>query len=165
MEQQNLHSDFTCIFKQGSPYIEAELKGLLKFKKYEFLVDTGFSGHVSVPEQVAQQLGMTFWSLGRTGLANGSETVHINCLASMKIDGVEKTVIVSIMPNSYNFSVGMKFLETFDLTLIVNKDNYNFMTPNERVALGSAQDREHAGIDKILPAEINTSVTPDLKTE
>jgi clan AA aspartic protease (TIGR02281 family) len=83
-----------------------------------FLVDTGAS-HVSVPQSVAERIGLSRGEKVRVGTADGMSSAYLTKLDEVAIEGIEaRDIQGSINPNvDYEVVLlGMSFLQHVDFT-------------------------------------------------
>ncbi len=97
-----------------SPTIEIEFSGPIVGApiRVTAIVDTGFTGSVSIPIQQALPLGLMLFSTATFTLADGSKEDTFLCLGRAKVEGVERPVVFSLTKGS-DILVGTEFLATF----------------------------------------------------
>lgn len=168
LETQQPHSDYTCVLRNGSPYLVANILGLIGSgsQQLEFLVDTGFTGFVAVPDYVAQGLGMPFWSFQTTRLADGSVRTSVDCVGRMTIDGETKELFVSILPDSQSAAVGMSFLRLFELDLLLFQGKYfNLISLKEQEERRERQQESAAKVkEKVAPIDKRPTIEETVTT-
>ena len=113
-----------------SPRITIDLHGSLsKPQSFEVIIDTGFTGSVSMPLIKALPLGLVLFSTASFILADGSKENTFLCPGMARIDGEEKPVIISLSKGN-DILVGTEFLSTFgaNLELDYNKKVFSLKT-------------------------------------
>lgn len=107
-------------------YIEVTLKsgryghyiatGLINGQKVDFLVDTGAS-YVSVPEYIANDLGLKKGQLIDIVTANGMSQSWTTSLQSVQLGDIKlENIPATINPNSDDILLGMSFLRKLEFT-------------------------------------------------
>jgi len=157
LEIQRPHSDFTCVLRNGSPYLVATILGAYgtASQQMEFLVDTGFSGYAAVPDYVAQALSMPFWSFQTTRLADDTVRSSVECVGRMTIDGETQELFVSIMPDSRSSAVGMSFLRLFKLDMLLVEGKWFDLITQREQAERHEQKKEVAERAKAKAASLS----------
>lgn len=95
--------------------VEAEIIGLYKSQVYGGIVDTGFSGSIVLPLEIAVDLGLTKTGSGSVMLADGSVKILPLFLCRVKIGDIEQDADVMIMGS--DVLMGMGILDQFRLCL------------------------------------------------
>lgn len=108
----------------GCPIIEIEVSGPLEqFKKpFTALIDTGFSGFLSLPMVRAFPVGLILHGTTTVVLADGSRQSKFTCLGQISFGQQTEVGTVIIEPTSDEALVGMEFLKRFKLTLLTDAD-------------------------------------------
>ena len=83
----------------------------------EAIVDTGFSGSLTVPPEIARGLNLRRVSRGRAIVANGAQQFFDICGVTVSWDGDQRYVETDILNNVP--LVGMALLRGFDLLVHV----------------------------------------------
>ncbi len=78
----------------GMPRIEIEVKGSRAVVSMEAILDTGFNGELSLPIDVAVQLGLELRDIITVELADGSQSDELVFAGYLIDEGVEKEVSV-----------------------------------------------------------------------
>src|SRR5262245_21466463 len=83
-----------------SPCIEVELLGALgkqsKPQTFSAIIDTGFTGAVSIPITQALPLGLILFSTASFILADGSKEDTFLCYGMARLEGKERPVVFSL---------------------------------------------------------------------
>lgn len=82
-------------------------------RELEAVIDTGFSGYLTVTPALASELGLVFEGLARAELADGSETVFPFYGAYVRWDGRDRYVEAGAADTTP--LVGMRLLENHSL--------------------------------------------------
>ena len=104
--------------QNGHPIIPIEVYGFSKeiTQKFDAMLDTGFSGFLSLPLVYALQVGLILNSTADFVLANGSIEHTLLCLGTIKLDGEFRTGLISISKGN-NALLGIEFLRKFNKKL------------------------------------------------
>lgn len=109
-----------------SPKITIDLYGKLgKPQPFEVIIDTGFTGGVSMPFTKALPLGLVLFSTASFTLADGSKEESFLCLGMAKFEGVEKEIVISLTKGN-DILIGTEFLSSFDIKLWLNYQTKTF---------------------------------------
>jgi predicted aspartyl protease len=107
----------------GNPSVAISLSGLRNSQPVNFtaIVDTGFSGFVSMPLVEAFPLGLPL--VGTTGviLADGSNQTKLVAEAVAKVGERIRTGLVILEEASTDILVGMDFLRAFEAALLMTR--------------------------------------------
>lgn len=98
----------------GHPIIPIEVYGFSKevTQKFDAMLDTGFSGFLSLPLVHALKVGLILASTASFTLADGSTDHTLLCYGSVKLDGEERVGLISISKGN-DVLLGMEFLRKF----------------------------------------------------
>ena len=86
-------------FRYGNPIVEIFIEG----KKVEMLLDTGFNGHILLPQMVIKELNLEQIGISDYLTASGEEV--ITKIYKGKIDFFDKQVDVTILSTDSDFSL------------------------------------------------------------
>ncbi|MDD2785571.1 MAG: hypothetical protein PHS79_01605 [Patescibacteria group bacterium] len=113
----------------ASPKIRIELYGMFgereKPQFFDAIIDTGFTGGISMPVAQALPLGLVLFSVATFVLADGSKEQAFLCLGSAKIDGREKSITFSLSQGG-EILLGTEFLEAFNSKLCLDYKTKQF---------------------------------------
>ncbi len=110
--------------KLGSPIIELEASGPLGHRvKLTALVDTGFTGFLSVPILQAFPIGLILVSTTGITLADGSTHPRLTCLGEVHLGKETQMGLFIVEPTGTDVLVGMDLLKKFKKQLIVDPTN------------------------------------------
>lgn len=111
----------TGYLDKGEPFIDIEVSNPLGWKsKLKCLIDTGFSGFLSIPILQAFPIGLILHTTSSVTLADGSTSNKLTCLGQAELDGESKVGLILIEPASDQVLLGMEFLRKFSKRLIVD---------------------------------------------
>jgi clan AA aspartic protease len=82
-------------------------------REIEAIIDTGYSGYLTLPAETIVALGLSSIGTGQLILADGTEIVADSCLASIIWDGQARAIAVSILESEA--LVGMSLMKGYDL--------------------------------------------------
>lgn len=109
-----------------SPKISVKLSGVLgKPQLFEAIIDTGFTGSVSMPLVIALPLGFVLFSTANFTLADGSTENTFLCLGTIEIEGVQKKIIISLSKGN-DILLGTELLALFGTKFELDYLNNNF---------------------------------------
>jgi predicted aspartyl protease len=110
--------------QNGHPIIPIEVYGFSKdiAQKFEAMLDTGFSGFLSLPLVYALKVGLILNSTASFVLADGSVQHTLLCLGTIRLDGEEKIGLISISKGN-DALLGMDFLRKFNKRLHLDCGN------------------------------------------
>jgi predicted aspartyl protease len=124
----------------GSPVLKVRVSGpFTEGKDYEAILDTGFTGFLSIPLLQAISLGLILHGTTTISLADGSTAYRLTARGKITVEGEEKVGVVILEPTSTELLLGMGFLRQFKKAVIVSEFG---------VALASEDD-----VRKFIPTE------------
>lgn len=100
--------------QNGHPIIPIEVYGFSKevTQKFDAMLDTGFSGFLSLPLVHALKVGLILSSTASFTLADGSTDHTLLCFGGIKINGDDQVGLISISKGN-DVLLGMEFLRKF----------------------------------------------------
>lgn len=102
----------------GDAVVELTIAGADQYSaRLPFVVDTGFSGDVTLPAELADALDLRFTGMGHTRLGDGSLSNFPIREASIRWDGV--TRIVEVEVSETEPLLGMRLLDGHELRIDV----------------------------------------------
>lgn len=111
----------TGFFDKGDPCVEIEVANPLGWKKkLKCVIDTGFTGFLSILLIEAFPIGLLLVGTMPVTLADGRTEYKLTCLGSALVDGEAKVGTVLIEPGSSQALLGTEFLVVFAKRLIVD---------------------------------------------
>ena len=112
------------LHKSGSPAIDLEICGPFPDIRQSFtaIIDTGFTGFVSIPLTQAFPLGLSLVGTTSVVLADGKTQVKLLALCKAFLANEARTGSVILEPSSTEVLVGMEFMSAFQKTLVVDDE-------------------------------------------
>jgi predicted aspartyl protease len=106
----------------GNACVEVEISGAFSTPatKFTCIIDTGFTGFLSMPLVEAFPLGLPLCGSTKVILADGSEQAKLLAQAKAKIGHIENYGLVILEPSSKDILLGMDFIRSFNATLFVS---------------------------------------------
>lgn len=105
----------------GDPYITVEVSNPLNWKvSLNCLIDTGFTGFLSIPILQAFPIGLLLITTIPVTLADGRTDAKLGCLGRIHLGGESQVGLIIIEPSSTQPLLGMEFLRKFNKRLIVD---------------------------------------------
>jgi len=101
------------------PTLEIEILGIGQATKFTCLVDTGFTGFLSIPLLQALPLGLVLTATTTVTFANGATADRLVCLGNAIVDGVTKSGTILLEQQGGIAILGIDFLRKFGLKLVV----------------------------------------------
>jgi len=124
-----------------SPKITIDLYGSLsKPQSFEVVIDTGFTGGISMPLIKALPLGLVLFSTATFTLADGSKENTFLCLGMARVNGIQKSVIISLNKGN-DILIGTEFLSSFNIKLELDYKNKTFDFNISNETLGNHQPK------------------------
>jgi clan AA aspartic protease len=114
--------------------LSAPGKGRHKEITYSGRIDTGFNGFLSIPQSVANFIGLKASHFVPVTLANGEVEDVPASLCRLKISGKGKEEDTLIYPKG-DILIGMEFLELFEIKLIVDPVSHTAILTDENIHL------------------------------
>ena len=139
--------------KAGSPTIKFQLGGPLPNSEQEFegIVDTGFTGFVSMPIVQAFPLGLLLAGTTSVTLADGKSAPLLTATGMVKIGQQSEVGVVILHGSAADILLGMDFLAKFGRVL--------FIHPNK--GLASLMDQKE--VDPIIDAALKAQAEAEQK--
>jgi len=108
----------------GCPIIEIEVNGPFGApQKFTAMVDTGFSGYLSLPMLKAFPLGLILQGTMGITLADGTTHARLTARGMIKFDGKEEVGLVLLEWQNTDILLGMDFLAKFGKQMTVDAVN------------------------------------------
>ena len=109
-----------------SPKIKVKFKGpFTEPQEFEAIIDTGFTGAVSMPLVRALPLGLILYSTATFILADGSKEFFYLCLGEAFLGSIQKMIVISLSKGN-DVLLGMEFLSVFKVNLKLDYENNRF---------------------------------------
>lgn len=108
----------------GCPIVEIEVQGPFgQPQKFTAMVDTGFSGYLSLPILKAFPLGLILQGTMGITLADGTTHARLTARGMIKFDGKDEVGLVLLEWQNTDILLGMDFLAKFGKKLTVDAVN------------------------------------------
>ncbi len=106
----------------GSPSLKLSIGGPFPTLSQEFdaVIDTGFTGFISMPLIRAFPLGLILFGTTTVTLADGQRSFKLTALGTATIEGESKNGVIILEPASNDILIGMDFLRTLGGVLILH---------------------------------------------
>jgi predicted aspartyl protease len=85
--------------------------------RLDCLIDTGYSGFVVIPENVASDVGLRATGTSHISFANGAREPRGWCRNEVAVDGAIKRGVIVIDPQGADCIMGRQLLTVFQLSL------------------------------------------------
>lgn len=110
--------------QNGHPIIPIEVYGFSEkiSQKYGAMLDTGFSGFLSLPLVYAFKVGLVLSGTASFTLADGSTDHTLLCFGGIKLNSQKQTGLISVSKGS-DVLLGMEFLRKFNKCLFLDCGN------------------------------------------
>jgi predicted aspartyl protease len=90
--------------------------------EFDAILDTGFTGFISMPLLSALPLGLMLYGTVSIELADGSRATKLTAKGLAAAYGEERVGVVVLEPTSNDILLGMAFLRLFGRAIFVSKD-------------------------------------------
>ena len=128
--------------KTGSPALKINLRGPFgQPVEFEGILDTGFTGFVSVPLLSALPLGLILYGTASVELADGSKQIRLTAQGLAVIEGESKVGVVVLEPSSNEVLIGMAFLRLFKRAVLMSSTTV-FLVDEDSTPMPEAQSSE-----------------------
>lgn len=118
--------------KSGSPTLKVLVKGPFgKGVEFEGILDTGFTGFISMPLLSALPLGLILYGTVTVELADGSKSVKLTARGLAIVEGETEVGVVILEPNANEVLIGMAFLRLFKRAVFLSQ-NMIFLVDESR---------------------------------
>ena len=133
----------------GNPTIKISVYGIANefAQEFEAIIDTGYTGFLSLPLVSAFPLGLTLCGTTSITFGDGSSQVRLTTVGRIKIEDEEHGGVIVLEPNGNQPLVGMDFLRRFKKALFISKDVINLVDEDALAALTKARE-ESTSIEK-----------------
>lgn len=107
----------------GNPTFRISVWGIFPDNpvEMEVLLDTGFSGFLTLPLQTALPLGLVLLSTAEYVMADNSKQLNLLCHGTIGFDGEQVSGLIAISPGDP--LLGMEFLRKSRLRLLLDATN------------------------------------------
>jgi predicted aspartyl protease len=133
--------------KSGSPALKVSISGPFESEQeFDAIIDTGFTGFVSMPLLKAFPLGLLLYGTAEVILADGSVAPKLLAKGAVTVGDETQIGVVVLEPSSGDVLLGMDFLRKFERVLIVTQGGKGVVLINqvEFDALSAASTKQSA---------------------
>lgn len=152
--------------RSGSPVLNIKVSGpFTEGKDYEAILDTGFTGFLSMPLSQAISLGLILHGTTAISLADGSRCFRITAKGHVQIGEESQVGVVILEPTSTEVLLGMAFLRLFKRAILVSEHVVALLSGDELAKISAKSkvrllpDRSEAMTPPSNPSQ-NRSVLP-----
>jgi len=116
----------------GSPALKIRVSGPFSDPiEYEAVLDTGFTGFLSLPLVEAIRLGLILHGTTKVSYADASENYRLTARGQVEIEDHEKIGVIILEPSTNELLLGMDFSRLFQRALLVSKDGVALVEEEE----------------------------------
>jgi predicted aspartyl protease len=111
----------TGSFVKSGPAIKINISGFAPAlgQDFEAIIDTGYTGFLSMPLVKAFPLGLILFGTTSLVLADGSTSYRLTAYGSITLGTEKENGVIVLQPNSEELLLGIGFLATFKKRLLV----------------------------------------------
>ena len=111
--------------KLGHPNVKVKIWGMAEqfAQEFEAMIDTGFTGFLSMPLTAAFPLALTLFGTTNYTLADGSTSPKLLGYGTVELDGEKAQGSIVLEANSSGLLLGMEFLKRLNKALLLSPKN------------------------------------------
>lgn len=111
--------------KLGHPNVKVKIWGLSEqfAQEFEAMIDTGFTGFLSMPLTAAFPLALTLFGTTTYTLADGSTSPKLLAYGTVELQGEQAQGSIVLEANSNGLLLGMEFLKGLNKALVLSPKN------------------------------------------
>jgi len=109
----------------GHPNVKVRVWGISEqfAKEFDAMIDTGFTGFLSMPLTAAFPLALTLYGTSSFTLADGTTSPKLLGFGTVSLEGEEAHGLIVLEPNSSGLLLGMEFFRKLNKALLVSPKN------------------------------------------
>jgi len=116
--------------EKGYPIVKINVRGIGKSGEIISLIDTGFSGYLSIPVTTAIQLGLAVIGVERVQYADGRIANELVFLVAVDIDGKERGIPATLTWSPQALA-GIKLFSDYSLKIDFKNRKIEILKVNE----------------------------------
>jgi clan AA aspartic protease len=106
-------------FNDGTPVLRIQISSSdATPHEFDAILDTGFNGFLSIPQSVADTLGLERLTTERIFFADNSEHIRWTSLATITVGSQSEDGLVYLEPSSEEVLLGVEFLRRFNRMML-----------------------------------------------
>jgi predicted aspartyl protease len=107
----------------GDPRLKVKLGGVFNPTgiELEAIIDTGFSGFLSIPLLQAFPIGLPLYGTTTVQFADGSTGNKLTAMGTLMVGSVQRTGVVILQETQADALLGMDFIRRFNVALVMTK--------------------------------------------
>jgi clan AA aspartic protease len=148
----------------GHPIIKVKVWGVAEqfAQEFEALVDTGFTGFLSLPLTAALPLGLTLISTVNYTMADGSSTSSLVALGTVDYEGqkIFGAISLELSANSTSVLVGMEFIKEGKLMLLLHSNSAMLIDLDTLQKESQEEDKQSQQPSEAQSGQSSPSVLP-----
>jgi clan AA aspartic protease len=106
------------ILNDGTPVLSINISGPRATSRFDAIVDTGFSGFLSIPQRDADKLGIIPQMTERVFFADNSSHIRWTSIATISVGDERQQGVVYLEPASEEVLIGVEFISKFQRMLL-----------------------------------------------
>jgi predicted aspartyl protease len=118
--------------RSGSPALKIKIRGpFAQPVEFDAIIDTGFTGFISMPLLRALPLGLMLYGTVSVELADGSKSTKLTARGLAEVESDSEVGVIVLEPAASDILIGMAFLRIFKKGLFVTQ-NLVFLVDQSR---------------------------------
>lgn len=138
--------------KSGSPALKIRISGPFgSGVDFDAILDTGFSGFISMPLIRALPLGLMLYGTTSVELADGSKATKLTAKGKATVEGESRVGVVVLEPSSNELLLGMMFLRLFQRAAFVAQDVVVLIDETRKPEMDETPPTEEPSLEEEAP--------------
>lgn len=105
----------------GTPVFSISIEGVLSARRdFEAVLDTGFTGFLSMPLMEAFPLGLVLRGAEPVVFANGAEEMRLTAYGTVTVGTQSRKDVILLEPDSGEVLIGIQMLKSFHLSFLID---------------------------------------------